>query len=72
MFWDPVLIVRTGGGDGSRANKADLVGVRALGLGDDGGEPGVVDEKRRATEGGCENEVQEETVVSGYVSGGAA
>lgn len=46
MFWDPVLIVRAGGGDGSGANKADLVGVRALGLGDDGGEPGVVDEKR--------------------------
>lgn len=62
MFWDPVLIVRTGGSDGSRTNKPDLVGVGALGLGDDGGEPGVVDEKARGPEAGCENEVQEETV----------
>lgn len=45
MFWNPVLIVRTGGRGGSRTNKPDLVGVGALGLGDDGGEPGVVDEK---------------------------
>lgn len=73
MFWDPALVVRTSGGsDGDGANETDLVGVGALGLGDDGCEPGVVDEVGGGTEAGCEEEVQEETVwdVSGALDKG--
>lgn len=70
MVWDPALVVGTGGtGDRDRTDKTDLVGVRALGLGDNGSEPSVVDEIAGGTETGCEKEVQEETVVLGCVSG---
>lgn len=73
MFWNPALVVGTGGtGDRDRTDKADLVGVRALGLGDNGSEPSVVDEITGGTEAGREKEVQEETVVLGCVSGGIA
>lgn len=55
---DPALIIRaSSGGRGDGANKADLVGVGALCLGDDSGEPSVVNEIGRGTKAGCKEKV---------------
>lgn len=71
VLWDPALIVgaRGSGRDRGSTDKMHLVGISALGLGDDGSEPGVVHEISGATEAGCKEEVQKKAVVSGCVSG---
>lgn len=70
MIWDPALVVGTRSRSyRNRPDKANLVGVRALGLRDNGGEPSVVDEIGRGTKAGCEKKVQEKTTVLGCVSG---
>lgn len=59
---DPTLVVRSGGGGGnSGANETDLIGVGALGLGNDGSEPSVVHEVGGSTEASRENQIQEKT-----------
>lgn len=58
VLWDPAFVIRaSSGGRGDGANKADLVGVGALSLGDDSGEPSVVDEIGRGTKAGCKEKV---------------
>jgi hypothetical protein len=74
---DPALVVRLAGGLGAGEGVSGvdglldglLGGARLLGLGEQGLDPGLIDEVEGASEGGGEDEVEEDAVFNLSVIG---